>query len=81
MKKILLALIVISLSQFAFASARMIIHLKENEITEKVIFQCEDLTACAERIQSRIESEGECDPRVVKVEFETVKIPGMDDEI
>lgn len=79
MKKILLALITISLSQFALASARMIIHLEENQVTEKVIFQCGDLSECAERIQERMESEGGCDPRVKKVEFETVNIPGMDD--
>lgn len=79
MKKILLTLITISLSQFIFASARMIIHLEENEVTEKVVFQCEDLNECAERIQERMESEGGCDPRVKKVEFETMFIPGMDD--
>ena len=81
MKKIglSLALIIIFLSQFALASARMVVYLEENEVTEKVIFQCVDLNECAERIQERIESEGGCDPRVKKVEIETVHIPGMDD--
>ncbi|WP_157059375.1 hypothetical protein [Bathymodiolus septemdierum thioautotrophic gill symbiont] len=56
----------------------MTIYLEENEITEKIVFQCEDLNECAERIQMRMEAGG-CDPRVKKVEIETIFIPGMDD--
>lgn len=75
----ILLIIMLLLKSFAFAGARMVIHLEENEITEQVVFQCEDLNECAERVQERMNSEGGCDPRVKKVEFEIIDIPGMDD--
>ncbi|SMN12150.1 hypothetical protein SPBRAN_361 [uncultured Candidatus Thioglobus sp.] len=77
--KILLTFLMISFSNFALAGAVLTIYLEENQITEKVVFQCEDLNECAERIQMRMESENGCDPRVKKVVLETVHIPGIDD--
>lgn len=76
--KILLITILL-LANFAFAGARLVIHLEDNGITETVVFQCGDLNECAERVQERMESEGGCDPRVKKVVIETVHIPGIDD--
>ncbi len=77
--KTLFILLTLALSNAVFAGAKMIIHLEENQATKQVVFQCEDLDECAQRIQQRMESEGGCDPRVKKVEFETVYIPGLDD--
>ncbi|SMN00364.1 hypothetical protein SPONN_1627 [uncultured Candidatus Thioglobus sp.] len=77
--KLLLILLTISLSNVIFAGATLTVYLEENQITEKVVFQCEDLNECAERVQARMESENGCDPRVKKVVIETVHIPGLDD--
>jgi hypothetical protein len=77
--KILLTLALLSLSNFAFSGARLVVYLEENEVTEMITFQCADLNECAERVQTRMESEGGCDPRGKKVVIETVHIPGIDD--
>ena len=63
----------------ALAGAKLSIHLEENGATKTVVFQCEDLTECAERVKERIEDEGGCDPRVKKVVLESMYIPGLDD--
>ncbi len=71
-------IIMLFMADFAFAGAKMTIHLEENQATKEVVFQCADLNECAERIQERME-EGGCDPRVKKVVLETLYIPGFDD--
>lgn len=77
--KLFTFLLALFLSTFAYAGAKMTVHLEENQATKTVVFQCADLTECAERIQDRLESEGGCDSRVKKVEFESVYIPGFSD--
>lgn len=79
MKTLTALLLTLTLNTTAFAGAKMSIYLEENGASKTVVFQCEDLTECAQRIQNRMETEGGCDSRVKKVEFETIYIPGFDD--
>ncbi len=79
MKTLTALLLTFTLSTTTFAGARMSIHLEENGATQTVVFQCEDLSECAERVQARMDEEGSCDPRVKKVVLETIHIPGLDD--
>ncbi len=77
--KTLLILLTLCLSSPIFAGAKMTVHLEENQATKQVVFQCENLNECVERMQQRIEDKGGCDSRVKKVELERVYIPGLDD--
>lgn len=79
MKTLTTLLLIFTLNTAIFAGAKMSIHLEENGATKTVIFQCEDLSECAQRIQTRMEEEGGCDPRVKKVVLESIYIPGLDD--
>jgi hypothetical protein len=63
----------------AAAGGRLSVFLNQNGIERKITWQCEDLEECIERLQSRIESKGECDLRVNKIVLERIHIPGLDD--
>jgi len=58
-------------------AAKMSVLLESNGATRMVVFQCNDISECAERLAERINAEGSCNPQVNKILIEKVYIPGM----
>ena len=59
-------------------AATMRVTLEKDGSSQVIMFQCNDLSECAERLSDKLQSnEGSCDPRIQSILLEKTYIEGM----
>jgi hypothetical protein len=74
-----LILLLILTSTFAMAGGKLSVFFMQNGVERLLTWQCAELDECLQILETRVESQGECDPKVTKIVLERIHIPGLDD--
>ncbi|WP_428086194.1 hypothetical protein [Candidatus Thioglobus sp.] len=77
--KLIIPLVITFLTSTAIAGGKLSVFFTQNNIERQLTWQCAEIDECIEILQSRIEENQGCDPKVFKIVLERVYIPGMDD--